>query len=299
MTRELSIIGERINPGFASSNALFESEDIAGIQALARRQAEAGAHCLNVNIGNRAVSDTHFMTEVIRAIQAVVDIPLSFDFPRVDVQETCLRAYSIERARGRRPIVNSVAESRLEMLEALKIMPCKVMVMASERLEDGEIVANRTPEQVHMVAARMARRLREEHGLANDDVLIDVSLPTFAADNRGLIRMALKGTQLIGSDPDLSGIHVMGGLTNIGLMLPKREFDGVRLQSAVERAFLTLAMPLGFDTALATPWQDHSPLPAGHAVLQAFSELIELEGAEFLRRLRQFLRPQAAPACSS
>lgn len=296
MKLELTIIGERINPGFASSNALFEREDIGGIQALARRQALAGARYLNVNIGNRAVSDARFMTEVIRAIQAVVDIPLSFDFPRLDVQEVCLRAYSAERARGRRPIVNSVAESRLEMLEALKLAPCKVMVMASERLEDGEVVANHTPAQVHAVAARLARRLREAHGLANDDIFIDVSLPTFAADNRGLIRMALNGTQLIGADPELRGIHVMGGLTNIGLMLPKREIEGVKLQHAIERAFLTLAMPLGFDTALATPWQDYSPLPEGHPVLEAFRELIELEGVEFLRRLRPFLRPQAAPA---
>lgn len=296
MGLELTIIGERINPGFASSNALFEREDIEGIQALARRQADAGARWLNINIGNRAVSDARFMTEVIRAIQAAVDIPLSFDFPRLDVQELCLRTYSFERARGRRPIVNSVAESRLEMLEALAIAPCKVMVMASERLEDGEVVANRTPAQVHAVAARMARRLREEHGLANDDIFIDVSIPTFAADNRGLIRMALEGTALIGADPELRGVHVMGGLTNIGLMLPKREFEGVKLQHAIERAFLTLAMPLGFDAALATPWQDYSPLTEGHPVLEAFRELIELEGAEFLRRLRQFLRPQAAPA---
>lgn len=296
MDPELTIIGERINPGFASSNALFEREDIEGIQALARRQAEAGARWLNINIGNRAVSDARFMTEVIRAIQAAVDIPLSFDFPRLDVQELCLRTYSFERARGRKPIVNSVAESRLEMLDALAIAPSKVMVMASERLEDGEVVANRTPAQVHAVAVRMARRLRAEHGLTNDDIFIDVSIPTFAADNRGLIRMALQGTALIGAEPELRGVHVMGGLTNIGLMLPKREFGGVKLQHAIERAFLTLAMPLGFDTALATPWQDYSPLPEGHPVLEAFRELIELEGTEFLRRMRQFLRPQAATA---
>lgn len=296
MALELTIIGERINPGFASSNALFEREDITGIQTLARRQADAGARYLNINIGNRAVSDARFMTEVIRAIQAAVDVPLSFDFPRLDVQEVCLRAYSFERSQGRKPIVNSVAESRLEMLDALKIAPCKVMVMASERLEDGEVVANRMPAQVHAVAARMARRLRAEYGLANDDVFIDVSIPTFAADNRGLIRMALQGTALIGADPQLQGVHVMGGLTNIGLMLPKREIEGVKLQHAIERAFLTLAMPLGFDTALATPWQDYSSLPQGHPVLEAFRELIELEGTEFLRRMRQFLRPQAATA---
>lgn len=288
--RKLIIVGERINPGFASSNALFENEDIPGIQALAKKQADAGADYLNVNIGNRAVSDTHFMREVIRAIQDTVDIPLSFDFPRLDVQEICLKTYDPAKARGRKPIINSVSETRMDMLEALRIAPAKVMVMASERSEGGEMVGNTLPAEVHAVAGRLARHLREKYGLGNDDVIVDVSISTFAADNRGLTRMALGGIELIGKDPVLRGIHMMGGLTNLGLMLPRKEFDGLKIQSAIERAFLTLAVPLGFDTVLATPWHDHSPLPEGHPALVAFKELVELQGADFLRRLRQFLR---------
>lgn len=290
MQARLTVIGERINPGFKSTNALFESEDIAGIQALARKQADAGASYLNVNVGNRAVSDARFMRACIEAIQAVVDIPLSFDFPRLDVQETCLASYDAAKARGRKPIVNSVAESRMEMLEALKIQPCKVMVMASERFEAGQMLANTVAAEVHAVAKRMAELLRREHGLANDDIIIDVSISTFAADNRGLTAMALGGIDLIGRDAELKGIHMMGGLSNIGLMLPKLEVGGIKLQSALERAFLTVAMPLGFDTVLATPWADHSPLPEDHPVLAAFRELIQLQGADYLRRLRQVLR---------
>ncbi|MCX7173870.1 MAG: dihydropteroate synthase [Proteobacteria bacterium] len=287
---ELTIVGERINPGFKSSNALFENEDIPGIQELARKQADAGASYLNINIGNRAVDDAQFMREVIRAIQAAVDIPLSFDFPRLDVQEICLTTYDPEKAKGHKPIINSVAESRIDMLDALKIQPARIMVMASERVEDGQMVANTLPVEVHAVASRMATMLRSKHGLANDDIIIDVSISTFAADNRGLTKMALGGIELIGCDPELDGIHVMGGLSNVGLMLPKKEYAGVKLQNAIERSFLMLAMPLGFDTALATPWQDHSPLPEDHPVLVAFKDLIELQGVDFLRGLRAFLR---------
>lgn len=32
---DIQIIGERLNPGFKSTRALFETSDIAGIQALA------------------------------------------------------------------------------------------------------------------------------------------------------------------------------------------------------------------------------------------------------------------------
>ncbi len=70
----LTIIGERINPGFKSTRALFDGEDMAGLQALAVKQAEAGAKYLNVNIGARALTDADFMARVIRAIQEVVAI---------------------------------------------------------------------------------------------------------------------------------------------------------------------------------------------------------------------------------
>ena len=86
----INIIGERINPGFKSTRALFDNEDLPGIQALAVRQAEAGAAYQNVNIGARALTDPQFMTRVIHAIQEVVDTPLSFDFPSKKVQEICL-----------------------------------------------------------------------------------------------------------------------------------------------------------------------------------------------------------------
>ena len=39
---DIKIIGERINPGFKSTKALFDNSDLPGIQALAVKQAEAG-----------------------------------------------------------------------------------------------------------------------------------------------------------------------------------------------------------------------------------------------------------------
>ncbi len=106
----LSIIGERINPGFRSTRQIFEDEDFSAIQALAVRQAEAGAAYLNVNAGRRAKDDPDFIAEVIRTIQQVVDVPLSFDYPDAAVQEVCLGVYDAGKAQGRKPIINSIAK---------------------------------------------------------------------------------------------------------------------------------------------------------------------------------------------
>ena len=101
----LKIIGERINPGFKSSKLLFDNEDVAGIQALAAEQVRNGASYININIGEKAVTKPVFMTDVIKAVQQVVSVPLSFDFPNADVQERCLKAYDREKAGGQLPIV--------------------------------------------------------------------------------------------------------------------------------------------------------------------------------------------------
>ncbi len=98
----IRIIGERINPGFKSTKAMFDDKDLEAIQALATRQVESGAAYLNVNVGARALTDLGFMAEVIEAIQAVATVPLSFDFPSVKVQEFCLAAYDQGRALRRR-----------------------------------------------------------------------------------------------------------------------------------------------------------------------------------------------------
>lgn len=283
-----TIIGERINPGFKSSKAFFDNSDIKSIQALAIKQVEAGASYLNINIGARALDDHAFMREVIVAIQEEVDVPLSFDFPSLEVQEICLNSYNEEKAKGAKPIINSIAESRWGMAEALKIRPCRVILMASERLEDGKAAANKEPRQILEVSKRMSGRMAEEFGLTVDDIILDVSITTLATDREGLIKMALEGIKLIDQDSDLHGIHMMGGISNIGMMMPPRAKDGQPLKTRIERAFLTLARPHGFDTILATPWHCYDDLPEDDFVFSTFKEIIEMTGMDALRQTRKF-----------
>lgn len=279
----LSIIGERINPGFRSTQALFENEDFSGIQALAIRQTEAGASYLNVNAGAKALDDPRFMAEVIRCIQAVTDLPLSLDCPDFSVLETALKAYDSGKARGRKPIVNSIAESRWHLAELLRIRPCKAILMSSEQSRDGRIVPNHTGEQVHEVAQRMVGKLvNGGYGMSNDDCIVDVAVVTLAADTDGLVQMALDGIARVGRDPAMAGVHVMGGLSNLPQHLPDKAADGSDLKFQLECAFLTLAVPAGLDMILGTPWRGYELLPEDNFVLRAFRRIIELRDSDAL-----------------
>ena len=287
---QINVLGERINPGFKSTRALFDNEDFAGIQALAVKQVAAGAFALNVNVGTRAQSDPHFMAEVIRAIQAVVAVPLSFDFPAADVQEVCLKTYDQEKAGGQLPIINSIAETRWDLMDLQKIRPFRVILMGTERLEDGVAKPNKTGAEIAATAKRATLRLVREHGMAISDVFVDISVSALIVDTTGMTRATLEGIRTISSDPDLKGINISGGLSNIGQQLPPKAADGSDLKEQLECAFLTLAVPYGMNTVLGTPWRSYQPLPADNYVLETFRSFIELSGSSALRQVRRFYR---------
>lgn len=291
---DIKIIGERINPGFKSTKALFDNSDLAGIQALAVKQAEAGAGYLNVNIGARAMTDASFMVDCVKAIQEVVDLPLSFDFPSRAVQEVCFRAYDLTKAKGRLPIVNSITEHRWDLMDLAKDYKFKVVLMASERVEevDGMMVAkgNKTAEEIYTTSRRSALRLCEDYGLAMDDIFLDMSVSAIIADTEALNRNTLDAIIRVGADPDLKGIHMMGGLSNIGQQLPPKAVDGSDLKHCLECAFLTIAVPHGFDTVLGTPWRDYHPLPEDHYVLHTYRNFLETTGSAALKAVRKFYR---------
>ena len=285
----LIIVADRINPqGFKKTARMVDEEDIAGLQALAVKQVEAGADYLDVTVGPRAYKDPEFLQRVVVAIQDAVDVPLCIDYPVKAIVAACLEVYDAAKCGGRAPLINSFAETRMEMIDLLDIAPCKVVIMTSEYLdENGVARRSKRPEEVIGVARRIVDRLANERGLANDDIFVDVTINSVISDTEGLTRMALDAITGIRSDPAMKGIHIMGGLVNIGNMLPKIEFDGMSLRMCMENAFLTRAVPLGLDTVLGTPWNDFRPLPEGHEVLTAFDEVIELTGLNAMRRLRQ------------
>ena len=291
---DIGIIGERINPGFKSTRALFDNEDLAGIQALAIKQAEAGARYQNVNIGARALTDPHWMARVIEAIQEVVTTPLSFDFPSKSVQEICLSCYDPAKANGELPIVNSITEHRWDLMELYGQHKFKVILMASERVEevDGVKVAkgNKTADEIYSTARRAALRLHNDYGMPLDHIFIDMSVSAIIADTEGLNRSTVDAIKRIGSDPDLKGVHMMGGLSNIGQQLPPKAVDGSDLKHSLENAFLTLTVEHGFDYVLGTPWRGYQRLADDHYVLNTYRNFLDQKGSNALRAVRKFYR---------
>lgn len=296
----LTIIGERINPGFASSKALLDAKDLTGLAELARSQVQKGAQYLTLNSGEAPEKDPDFQIALTRAIQEAVDVPISFDSPNPRVQEIYLKTYNPAKAGGRKPLINSIAQTRWDMMELLNIQPAKVVFMASERVENGQAVANKTAADVHRTARAMVEAARKApYSLANDDIFIDVSVGPIATDSEGLTKMAVESIRLIGQDPDLKGVHIVVGLSNLSVMLPKEATDGSPLKVHMESAFLTVTMPLGLDTILGTPGRKYEVLPDSSLVLQGFREAIELEEYDTIIRVKDLYRARKPVAAAA
>jgi len=284
----LTIIGESINDSVPSTKRLFDENDLPGLLDLARSQDEKGAAWIDVNVGSRP---PEFMADLVRRIQSVTAKPLSIDTPDPAIAEAGLRAYDLERAGGRRPILNSISPLRLQMFELWTARPFMPILMSSERFERGASCAsaNRTAEETRQTARSLLEEARRRiPGFANDQAIIDPGIAPVGGDCEGQLRRVLESLALIHEDPFFSGVHISVGLSNFTVMLPSKTKDGSPVKGPLESAFLTLGMPRGLDMIIGSTIRKYEILPAGHPALACIEDILKLEGFDTLMRLKEF-----------
>ncbi len=280
----LAIIGESINDSVPSTGRLFESQDMAGILALAKAQDEGGAAYIDVNIGRRPPD---LMADLVKRIQEVTEKPLSIDTPDPVIARAGLEAYDLARAGGIRPLLNSISPLRLPMFDLFKEFPFMPMLLVSESEEGGQPRMNRNAQEVYECARFMlenARRL----GLKNDQCILDPGIGPLASDLEGMLQRIMGALRLFKQDNDFKGVHVSVGLSNFTHMLPARCPDGSPVKGPLESAFLTRAMPLGLDMVVGSVKRKYEILPEGNKALACFDEMVKLQGYDLLERLQEF-----------
>ena len=282
----LKIIGESINDSIPSTNKLFAAGDFNGILELAKTQDAGGAHWIDCNIGRRPPV---FMAEMVGKIQSVTAKPLSIDTPDIEIAKAGLAAFDPAKAGGGMPILNSISLLRLNMFEIYTLRPFMPILLASERVEDGQFKANHTAEETWRSARELLKAARENaKGIANDGMIVDVGIGPVGSDTEGLLKRVLDSIGLIHRDPDFAGIHMSVGLSNFTHMLPAKRADGSPVKSALESAFLTMAMPIGLDMIIGSVKRKYEILPAGHPALVCLREVLKLDGVEVVERVQQF-----------
>ena len=229
------IVGERINPtGKKRFQQALREGDLDYIVRQGIEQQDAGAEILDVNVGLPGVDEAAMMRNVVKALQAAVDLPLQLDSSDPKAIESGLRVYH------GKAIVNSV-NGRREVLDA--VLPlCKKYGAAVVGLCMDE---NGIPPSAEgrVEIARRILRAAESYGIPREDVIIDCLTLTVSAQQEQAAE-TLKAVRAVKAE---LGLSTTLGVSNISFGLPARE--------TISACFLCQALSAGLDLPILNPNQ--------------------------------------------
>ncbi len=228
-------IGERINPtGKKRFQQALRDRDMNYIMKCAIDQTEAGADILDINVGLPGADEVTLMSDVVRAVQSVTDLPLQIDSTKPEVIEAGLRA-----ACGR-AIVNSVnaeEETCRKILPIVKKYGACVVGLALQKSGMPKDAAERI-ENVETIL-----KFTDEYGIPRRDVIIDCLTLTISAQQDQAME-TLHALEYVSKN---FNVHCTLGVSNISFGLPQRK--------QITVSFLTQAMYCGLDLPIINPNQ--------------------------------------------
>ena len=229
----IAVIGERINPtGKKKLKAALQAGDVDYLVAEAAAQQRAGADILAVNVGVPGLDEPALLSQVTRALQATVPLPLQLDSSDPAAIEAAARGYA------GRPMVNSVngkADNLAAVLPVVARYGCTVVGLTLD--ENG---ISPTAEERLAIAERIVAAA-EAHGIPREDVAIDC-LVMAAATNQDEVREILRAVALV---KKRLGVRTVLGVSNVSFGLPARPL--------VNSTFLAAAFGAGLDMPILNP----------------------------------------------
>jgi 5-methyltetrahydrofolate--homocysteine methyltransferase len=236
------MIGERINPtNRRLLSAQLEAGDMTLVRRDARRQVEAGAQVLDVNVGFAGADEPVVMPLAVRAIMEEVDVPLCIDSPSARAVEAGLKTF--KEVGGRKALINS-ATGEVERME--KYLPLAAEYGAAIiGLAHDERGINYEVDDRVAASAKLIEHAAKHYGIPKSDILIDPLTLTAGADTRAAW-VALEVQRRVWSE---LGVNTTTGASNIAFGLPDRP--------TVNTAYLPLMISRGLTSAITNPLEDY------------------------------------------
>lgn len=259
-----TMIGEKINPtGRKRVAQLIREGNIEALMNDAFKQRDAGAACLDVNVGVPLINEPKMMSDVVVALQNAIDIPLVIDS---SYSEALLNGATVYYGR---PLLNSINAEDEKIAEVIPIaLKC-----------GGALIALTTDTEVPECAEdrlKYAKKILDkllEAGLTRNDVIFDCLSLTVSAMKGGSIE-TLRTIELISKE---LGCATILGLSNASFGLPNRKY--------VHQAYLTMAIQRGLNSAIM------NVLEQDVAIRVAAAELFTPRGTAIGHYLKKWSTP--------
>jgi len=229
----ITIVGERLNSTRRAVAGALAERKADFVRNEAVRQAQAGAHFLDVNAAAAVSREIEDLKWMIGVVQEAVDTPLCIDSP-----DPKAIAAGVEAARGE-VMVNSITaepERAAAILPIVRDRGARVVGLTM-----GGAGMPETAQQRRDLAATIVD-MAARYDVAADRVYIDALVrPVSTEPAQG--RAFLEALRLIREA--VPGAHLVCGLSNISFGLPNR--------ALLNRTFLAMAMATGLDAAILDP----------------------------------------------
>jgi 5-methyltetrahydrofolate corrinoid/iron sulfur protein methyltransferase len=235
------LIGERINGMFTDVKKAIAEKDKQVVQELAKKQTEAGATYLDVNVGTATADQEGTIQWLVETIQETCTTPLCLDSQKPDVIAAGLKAVNAENG----VILNSTPLNKKTDEEILD----KFIEMAEQAGPKSCIITltmdkNGVPQDIDTrvaIAAEIVQKAMEKgfstQRLFIDPIVLPVKVPN-AQVQAGNILTAMGQIRYL-ADPTP---HMTVGLSNVS--------QGTTERSLINRIFLAMAIPHGLDSAI-------------------------------------------------
>jgi 5-methyltetrahydrofolate--homocysteine methyltransferase len=226
-------IGERINPtGKKLLSAELKEGNVSIIRDEAKKQADAGADILDVNVGAPGADETKMMEKAAFTVQDSVNLPLMLDSNNPSVLEAGLKASD------GKVIINSVNGEEKSLKTILPLAKRYGAAVLGLALDEKGIP--KTAEGRFKIADKILKRA-VKLGIPEEDVLIDCLTLTVSAEPI----QALETLKCLKMIKDKLGLSTILGVSNVSFGLPSRPI--------INSAFLTMALESGLDASIINP----------------------------------------------
>lgn len=227
------IIAERINP--TGRKSLAEELKLGKLDIVrndAIKQAEAGAHIIDVNVGAVSVDEVEMLPRAIRTVMEVTDRPICIDSANPKAIKAALEVYPYKA------LINSVngkEESMEEILPMVKESGSAVVCLTM----DSDGIKNDVESRVKVARKIIARA--DSLGIKREDLVIDCLVMTASTDtNSG--RITLDTMRQVVAE---FGVSTTMGASNISFGMPNRDLLNIH--------FLTMAIINGLTAPITDP----------------------------------------------
>jgi 5-methyltetrahydrofolate corrinoid/iron sulfur protein methyltransferase len=235
------IIGENIHIISDKVKEALKVKDAMFFQDLAVRQVEAGAQALDLNMGPRKKDWEELFPWMVETVEAVVDVPLSFDSTNILGIEAGLK--KVTKAQ---PIINSTSAEE-ERLEKVPLLAKKynTRLVALTMGKSGIPVA--ADERVNIALEFLIPRMLEID-FPVTDLIIDPLVLTVSGCQEYCPHLidAVRTLQYAWDPPPAISV----GLSNVSNAVPREN------RALINRVYCAMLMGVGLQMMIADPFDD-------------------------------------------